>query len=198
MLGITVALCSAGVPAGAQEDLPPPPIAPVLPAVPNVAPGYAAPANAPLPTGDLVGVTQQPFVGIQFKTRSRWRCNAIPISPSPSRTTASRTTRSWPPRAPTTWRSCSQPQYPHSVSRADVVELAGPAGGPITQISNGVSAAFAGNTTPVDATASARVSSDPATTPLEHLQPVLQHGDRAQLVAAAVARSRRGQPCAVS
>src|ERR1039458_9478352 len=45
------------------EALPPPPIPPVLPAVPNVAPGYAAPVNAPLPTGDLVGVNQ-PFVGI--------------------------------------------------------------------------------------------------------------------------------------
>ncbi len=38
----------------------------MLPNVPNVAPGYAAPANAPLPTGDLVGVNQ-PFVGINLQ-----------------------------------------------------------------------------------------------------------------------------------
>ena len=32
--------------------------------MPNVAPGYTAPANGPLATGDLVGVNAEPFVGI--------------------------------------------------------------------------------------------------------------------------------------
>src|SRR5271155_575604 len=86
MLGISVVLCAAGSPVGAQslppssssspapaapqasnqaqgEALPPPPVPVVLPAVPNVAPGYAGPANPPLPSGELVGVNQ-PFVGI--------------------------------------------------------------------------------------------------------------------------------------
>ncbi len=43
------------------------PLPVVLPPVPQVAPGYAAPPNAPLPNGDLVGVTQQPFVGIKLE-----------------------------------------------------------------------------------------------------------------------------------
>src|ERR1700761_5181884 len=40
------------------EELPPPPMPAVLPNVPNVAPGYGAPPNPPLPNGDLVGVNQ--------------------------------------------------------------------------------------------------------------------------------------------
>jgi HAE1 family hydrophobic/amphiphilic exporter-1 len=44
--------------------LPPPPQPPVLPAVPNVAPGYTAPEQATLPSGQLIGVNQTPFVGI--------------------------------------------------------------------------------------------------------------------------------------
>lgn len=44
--------------------LPPPPQPLVLPPVPAVAPGYVGPENGPLPTGALVGVNAEPFVGI--------------------------------------------------------------------------------------------------------------------------------------
>ncbi len=46
---------------GAQLPAPPPPA--VLPEVPPIAPAYVAPPVNP-PSGDLVGITQQPFVGI--------------------------------------------------------------------------------------------------------------------------------------
>ena len=45
--------------------LPPPPQPVFLPRVPNVAPGYVAPPIA-VPNVELVGVTQQPFVGISL------------------------------------------------------------------------------------------------------------------------------------
>jgi outer membrane protein TolC len=43
--------------------VPSPPPSPVLPAVPSVAPGYRAPNAAPT-SANIIGVTQQPFVGI--------------------------------------------------------------------------------------------------------------------------------------
>jgi HAE1 family hydrophobic/amphiphilic exporter-1 len=53
-----VLLAAATVPSPAPQ--------PQLPAVPAVAPGYAAPAVSPPPPG-VVGVTQQPFVGITLE-----------------------------------------------------------------------------------------------------------------------------------
>jgi outer membrane protein TolC len=54
-------------PAGAQEAsraiMPTPVPSPILPAVPSVAPGYVAPQVAPT-AANIVGVTQQPFVGL--------------------------------------------------------------------------------------------------------------------------------------
>ena len=38
----------------------------MLPPVPNIAPGFSAPVNA-VPNGELVGVQQQPFVGIALQ-----------------------------------------------------------------------------------------------------------------------------------
>jgi HAE1 family hydrophobic/amphiphilic exporter-1 len=46
--------------------IPTPMPSPVLPAVPTVAPGYQAPEAAPS-AGNIVGVTQQPFVGISLQ-----------------------------------------------------------------------------------------------------------------------------------
>lgn len=46
-----------------QRGLPPPPQPAFLPAVPNVAPGYVAP-DITVPNPELIGVTQQPFVGV--------------------------------------------------------------------------------------------------------------------------------------
>ncbi len=48
------------------RGLPPPPSIPVLPPVPNVAPGYSAPEIGAV-NGELIGITQQPFVGITLR-----------------------------------------------------------------------------------------------------------------------------------
>ena len=53
----------AAVLLAAAATVPSPAPTPQLPAVPNVAPGYAAPSVSP-PPPNVVGVTQQPFVGI--------------------------------------------------------------------------------------------------------------------------------------
>ncbi len=50
----------------AQAAVPSPAPSPQLPAVPNVAPGYAAPGVTP-PRPGIVGVTQAPFVGITLQ-----------------------------------------------------------------------------------------------------------------------------------
>ena len=145
MLGISVALCAAVAarsplsPTTATvqgEALPPPPLPAVLPAVPNVAPGYAGPANAPLPNGDLVGVdtavrrhraARRDHDGAAAQHRSRGRR---------IRTIASRTIEivaakgaydvAVPSSAARTRTRCSRPLDPFE---------AGPNGGPITQIS---------------------------------------------------------------
>jgi outer membrane protein TolC len=50
----------------AQAVIPSPAPSPQLPAVPAVAPGYAAPSVSP-PVPNVIGVTQQPFVGITLE-----------------------------------------------------------------------------------------------------------------------------------
>ncbi len=52
--------------AAATATVPSPAPKPQLPVVPNVAPGYAAPKVSP-PPPSVVGVTQQPFVGITLE-----------------------------------------------------------------------------------------------------------------------------------
>jgi HAE1 family hydrophobic/amphiphilic exporter-1 len=49
-----------------RATIPTPVPSPILPAVPTVAPGYAAPQVAPS-TANIIGVTQQPFVGISLQ-----------------------------------------------------------------------------------------------------------------------------------
>jgi len=168
MLGISVVLCSAGHPAGAQptarasappasvsspqpaqrapgEALPPPPVPVVLPKVPNVAPGYAAPSNAPLPTGELVGVNQ-PFVGIGLQdaiTMALQRNTDLAISESNNRIANYQIVAA---KGAYDVQFQLEPQYVHSVQPATSLFAGGPNGGSITQISDGVSAAFTGLT----------------------------------------------------
>ncbi len=167
MLGVSVVLCSAVMPAAAQptpaavsapaapvvapsrppqgEALPPPPIPPVLPAVPNVAPGYAAPANAPLPTGDLVGVNQ-PFVGINLQdaiTMALQRNTDLAVAESNNRISNYQIVAA---KGAYDVQFQLVPSYTHSGQPATTPFQAGPNGGPITQISDGVSAAFTGLT----------------------------------------------------
>jgi outer membrane protein TolC len=176
MLGISVVLCSAVTPLAAQptpaavstpaapavlpstppqqrpapqqpqgEALPPPPIPPVLPAVPNVAPGYAAPAKGPLPTGDLVGVNQ-PFVGINLQdaiTMALQRNTDLAIAESNNRIANFQIVAA---QGAYDVQFQVVPSYTHSVQPATSPFQAGPNGGPITQISDGISAAFTGMT----------------------------------------------------
>ena len=127
------------------QELPPPPIPPVLPNVPNVAPGYAAPTNAPLPTGDLVGV-DQPFVGIGLQdaiTMALQRNTDLAVSESNRRIANYQIVA-----AEGAYDVGFQvvPQYTHGVQPATSPFQAGPGGGPITQISDGIAAAFTGMT----------------------------------------------------
>jgi HAE1 family hydrophobic/amphiphilic exporter-1 len=130
-----------------QTDIPPPPRTPVLPAVPNVAGGYAAPANAPLPNGDLVGVTQSPFVGIELRdavTMALERNADLAVAESNRRISGYQIVAA---KGSYDVQFQLQPQYVHGVQPATTPFAAGPNGGPITQISDGVSAAFTGLTT---------------------------------------------------
>src|SRR3984885_14134122 len=114
------------------EALPPPPIPPVLPPVPNVAPGYAAPANAPLPTGDLVGVNQ-PFVGINLQdaiAMALQRNTDLAISESNNRIANYQIVAA---KGAYDVQFQLVPQYSHSVQPASSLFQAGPNGGPITQ-----------------------------------------------------------------
>ena len=56
---------SAATPPPKAAVIPTPEPSPVVPVTPTVAPGYAAP-NAPPTSADVVGVAQQPFVGISL------------------------------------------------------------------------------------------------------------------------------------
>jgi outer membrane protein TolC len=127
------------------EALPPPPIPPVLPPVPNVAPGYSAPANAPLPTGDLVGVNQ-PFVGVNLQdaiTMALQRNTDLAISESNNRIANYQIVAA---KGAYDVQFELQPNYTHEVQPATSPFQSGPNGGPITQISDGISAAFTGLT----------------------------------------------------
>jgi HAE1 family hydrophobic/amphiphilic exporter-1 len=118
----------------------------VLPKVPNVAAGYAAPANPPLPNGDLVGVEQQPFVGIQLQdavTMALGRNTDLAVAESNDRIANYQIVAA---DGAYDVQFQLEPQYSHSVQPASSLFAAGPNGGPITQISDGISAAFTGLT----------------------------------------------------
>jgi outer membrane protein TolC len=136
----------ASSPGQAQgEALPPPPIPVVLPNVPNVAPGYAAPVNPPLPNGELVGVNQ-PFVGIGLQdaiTMALQRNTDLAIAESNNRISNYQIVAA---KGAYDVQFMLEPQYSHTVSPATSLFAGGPNGGPITQISDGASAAFTGLT----------------------------------------------------
>ena len=153
---IVCALLAPGAPAFAQTspaspapqaDLPPPPPAAVLPAVPNVAPGYAAPAGAPLPNTDFVGVAQAPFVGIELRdaiVMALQRNPDLAVAESNQRIAGYQIVAA---KGGYDVQFQLEPQYLHTVQPATSPFAAGPGGGPITEISDGISAAFSGLTT---------------------------------------------------
>jgi outer membrane protein TolC len=128
------------------QELPPPPIPPVLPKVPNVAAGYASPKNAPLPTGDLVGVNQDPFVGINLQdaiTMALQRNTDLAIAESNNRIANFEIVAA---KGAYDVQFQVVPSYNHEVEPATSPFATGPGGGPITQISDGISAGFTGMT----------------------------------------------------
>jgi HAE1 family hydrophobic/amphiphilic exporter-1 len=128
------------------QGLPPPPAPAVLPAIPNIAPGYAAPVNPPLPSGDLVGVAQQPFVGVKLDdaiTMALQRNTDLAVDESNARIANYQIVA-----AKGAYDVTFQlvPQYSHSVQPAESPFSTGPNSGPITEISSGATAAFNGQT----------------------------------------------------
>jgi outer membrane protein TolC len=137
------------MPAPSQTDaegLPPPPIPPVLPVVPNVGQGYVAPSNAPLPNGDLVGIVQQPFVGINLNDAigmALQRNTDLAISASNARIANYQIVAA---AGAYDVQFEVEPQYQYNVTPALSPFQGGPNGGPITQISSGAAAGFSGQT----------------------------------------------------
>src|SRR5450755_5106043 len=130
--------------AASQSGLPPPPVPPVLPRVPNVAPGYAAPANGPLPTGDLVGVNAEPFVGITLDDAigmALGRNTDLAIAQSNQRIANYQIIAA---RGAYDVKFQLAPQYQHSSTAAVSSFSAGPNGGPVVQDTVGATAGFAG------------------------------------------------------
>lgn len=145
LTAVTPAATSPVLGSPAEQALPPPPIPAVLPKVPTIAPGYAAPSNAPLPTGDLVGVAQEPFVGINLQdaiTMGLQRNTDLAVAESNNRIANYQIVAA---KGAYDVQFQLEPQYSHSVSPATSPFQAGPNGGPITQISDGIATAFTGN-----------------------------------------------------
>ena len=118
--------------------------APSLPQVPDVAPGYRAPIPVQLPTGDLVGVNQAPFVGITLEdavAMALSRNTDLAVAQSNERIAGYQIVAA---RGAYDVRFQLQPQYQHSVSAPLSAFSAGPGGGPITQDVAGATAGLSG------------------------------------------------------
>ncbi len=125
--------------------LPPPPVPAVLPPVPNIAPGFSPSSNL-LPNGDLVGVQQQPFVGLSLQDAIAM---ALQRNTDLALAQSNRLIANYQIVAAEgayDVRFQLVPQYSHSVSPAVSSFQAGPGGGPVTQDTAGVTAAFQGMT----------------------------------------------------
>ncbi len=117
----------------------------VLPPVPTVAPSFSAPVTA-LPNGDLVGVQQQPFVGLRLQdaiAMALQRNTDLAIAQSNRRIAAYQIVSA---QGAYDVRFQLVPSYSHSVSPAVSSFQTGPGGGPITQDTAGATAALQGVT----------------------------------------------------
>jgi outer membrane protein TolC len=126
--------------------LPPPPQPAILPAVPNVAAGYAAPAGTMLPSGELVGINQQPFVGIALNdaiNMALQKNTDLAIAQSNQRISNYQIVAA---KGAYDVRFQLQPQFQHSVTPSVSSFQSGPNGGPITQDTAGATTAFTGIT----------------------------------------------------
>lgn len=124
--------------------LPPPPEPPVLPAVPNVAPGYAAPTDGRLPSGELVGVDGQPFVGIKLDdaiSMALERNTDLAVAQSNQRIANYQIIAA---RGAYDVAFQLAPQFKHSSTAAVSSFEAGPGGGPVVQDTAGATGGFSG------------------------------------------------------
>lgn len=131
-----------GASPAAHNGLPPPPVPPVLPPVPNVAPGYSAPANGPLPTGDLVGVNAEPFVGIALDDAigmALGRNTDLAVAQSNQRIANYQIIAA---KGAYDVKFQLAPQFQHASSAAVSSFQAGPGGGPVVQDTAGATAGF--------------------------------------------------------
>ncbi len=127
-----------------STGLPPPPVPLVLPAVPNVAPGYTAPANAALPNGDLVGVNGEPFVGIALDDAigmALGRDTDLAVAQSNQRISNYQIIAA---RGAYDVKFQLAPQYQRSTTAAVSSFQSGPDGGPVVQDTAGATAGFTG------------------------------------------------------
>lgn len=117
----------------------------MLPAVPDIAPGFSAPI-ATAPNGDLVGVQQQPFVGLTLQdaiAMALQRNTDLAVAQSNRRIANYQIVAA---QGAYDVRFQLAPSYAHSVSPAVSPFQTGPGGGPITQDTTGATAGFTGQT----------------------------------------------------
>ena len=117
----------------------------VLPPVPTVAPSFSAPVNA-LPNGELVGVQQQPFVGLTLQdaiAMALQRNSDLAIAQSNRRIAAYQIVAA---QGAYDVRFQLVPAFSHRVAPAVSSFQTGPGGGPITQDTAGATAALQGLT----------------------------------------------------
>lgn len=132
----------------AQTMQPQPTVSPVpfvLPPVPDVAPGFSAPVNV-LPNGELVGVQQQPFVGLALRdalAMALQRNTDLAIAQSNRRIANYQIVAA---EGAYDVRFQLVPSYSHSVTPAISSFQSGPGGGPVTQDTAGITAALQGQT----------------------------------------------------
>lgn len=128
-----------------NAGLPPPPVPAVLPPVPNIAPGFSAPLHV-IPNGELVGVQQQPFVGLALQdaiAMALQRNTDLAVAQSNRRIANYQIVAA---KGAYDVRFQLVPTYSHSVSPAISSFQSGPGGGPVTQDTAGVTAALQGVT----------------------------------------------------
>lgn len=147
-LALAAGLLIAAVPAAAQPSaadsaIPAPPQPAILPAVPEVAPGYAAP-DVHAPAGELIGVAQQPFVGIKLEdaiAMALGRNLDLALAQSNRRIAGYQIVAA---QGAYDIRFQLQPSLQHQLVAPASAFQAGPGGGPITQDTAGISGSYNG------------------------------------------------------
>jgi outer membrane protein TolC len=127
----------------AAAAVPTPVPSPVLPAVPTVAPGYAAPAVSP-PPPSIVGITEEPFVGITLENAIGM---ALADNPQLGVAQANRRVAQYQIEAAKGAYDVTlsvEPQYQSATSAPQNAFFAGPNFGPIVQNTTSVSAGASG------------------------------------------------------